>query len=160
MEEEPTPSRRSKGPKAWGGLFWGMCHMAAPPQRRHSWNRDLPVCPQADPGLPPEAARSPPFSGWQGPGTHTPQPAHLENGASGSNGPRGPRAGWLPWRRPWRREARIKGMRAWAVGGLPQQLPLSFQACGPHRGRPILLGSAPPPPAPGDTWPKMVEGQG
>lgn len=39
-------------------------------------------------------------------------------------------------------------MRAWGVGGLPQQLPLPFQACGQllEATRPVLLGLAPRPP--------------
>lgn len=95
VEDEPTPSRKSRGPNVWGGLSWDMCPMAAPHHGGHSWNRDLPDCPQMDPCLPPEAVGSPPFSGWQGPRTHSPQPAHLENGASGSNGLRGLRAAGL-----------------------------------------------------------------
>lgn len=34
VEEEPTPSRKSRGPNVWGGPSWGMCHTAAPPPWR------------------------------------------------------------------------------------------------------------------------------
>lgn len=47
----------------------GVCVTRQPPHRGdHSWNRDVPVCPQTDPCLLPEAAGSLLFSGWQAQG--------------------------------------------------------------------------------------------
>lgn len=136
MEDEPSTSRKGRGPDLCMGpvsqvlghhppldcptpLVWRHSPGQRDPGRvvkchRGSlcWVTGLHCSRPSAPAQNPSAA--PLFPGWQGSGTHSPQPAHLENGALGSHG-----AAWAESSRAGRhrdalerREAWIKGTRA------------------------------------------------
>lgn len=74
--------------------------------------------------------QQPLFPGWQSPRTLS-SPAHLENGASGSMGPRGLRAAGLAATETPLGGGRLGSKAQGLAGGLSWQLPLPSQSCSP-----------------------------